>query len=100
LKLSEEEKQERQEEGVAEEEILTVKDLCKIARTDITSEKQKQLLHESVCFSMSTVLRRKKWSEQLKSSTKTKSINNQLVEILKNSSFRQEFVEKLTLQLT
>jgi len=80
-------------EAEKDEDFVTVKDICRVGRTDITNKKDKDLLHELVCYSMSRVLKKKAYSDILKAASKSSVA---LGEILKKSKFREEFVEQLT----
>ena len=80
-----------------DQEIVTVRDICKIARSDMP-QKLKDKIHDIVCFSMGQVINRKKYKSQLTKSHK-KSINQQLIDLIKTSDFREEFVENLTFNL-
>ena len=51
---------------IYDDEILTVPDLCKIAKCDFKSDKQKKFIHDIVCFSFSVVLGAKEYKKQMK----------------------------------
>ena len=73
------------------EEIVTVKDLCQIARTDIVNTKKKSLIHGLVCHSVSLAINTKENRKLLMQDTK------KISEILKTSEFKKEFVSQLSL---
>ena len=52
------------------EEIVTIKDICSIARTDITNIKRKNLIHGLVCRSVSLAINTKENRQKLMQSTK------------------------------
>ena len=84
--------QSQEEDGIVDdlndEELITVRDICRVARSDIPSQKQKDRILDLVCFSMGRTLSRKKYKDLLSKHNKNKGTNAQLVEIIKNSEFR------------
>lgn len=71
------------------DKIVTVKDMCKIGRTDITSKSKKDVLFNTVVFAIGVVLNVKKYRLLLTNSN-SKTVTLKMKEIFKNPEFRKE----------
>lgn len=78
---------------VDDEDLLTIKDLCKIVKCDIKSLKNKNFLHDLICYSFSIVLRVKQYRDQIK---EAKNSTKKIMDIIKQSNFRRELITVLS----
>ena len=79
------------------EEIMTLKDLCKISSCDIKVKKQKDLIYDSVCRCIGIVLNAPEYRNQLSQSRE--KLSKKILDIFKTANFRKEVTTVLSLYL-
>ena len=91
----------KEEEAVEDEdEIFTIKDLCKIGRTDIQNARKKDMLFDLVCLCIGLVLKVSEYRTQLEACLgKSEKMQKKIAEIIKIPKFRQEVITIISLNL-
>jgi len=84
------------EGAITDEEVVTVKDMCKVLGCDIKNSGRKEVIHHMVCLSVNIVLSDKNYKSILLKA-KSQKISSTITEIFKKSSFRQDLIQVLTI---
>ena len=79
----------KEEEAVEDaDEIFTIKDLCKIGRTDIQNARKKDMLFDLVCLCIGLVLKVSEYRTQLEACLgKSEKMQKKIAEIIKIPKF-------------
>ena len=80
------------------EEIVTIKDMCRVARTDIKNQRLKNKLLDLVYFCAGSVMGAAEYRKLIQNA-KDKDMVKKIHEIADLDSFRKEFVQLLTMYI-
>ena len=81
-----------------EEEVVTLKDLCQVGRSDIKNKSRKELIYNAVCHCAGMVMNQPEYRAIL-NKTKEK-LTNKILDIFKIANYRKELVIVLSLYLS
>lgn len=93
-----ESEEEFESKGILDQKIVTVKDMVRVARSDIITQSRRSLLQNTVIDCASTVLKNKRYRVQLTNAS-SKTITAKVKEIFKTPEYRKDLTDLISRSL-